>query len=477
MLERLDQRRALRVEPRRRDRQAVAAAGDERPSHPLVRQDAHLHAPGIEEQRVAREVVVPEAAVHRQEGVRDGAAALVDQRDVRQAGLAGHRRREVHVEAQQVLGDGVAGGRDPHHARLGRRRLAAGERDGGRQRARPVAAEAPEIDADVVAAAGLEGKGRREAHAAVGHAVAPGHGRRRGLGVGGLDADLEQRLPDGGGRVVLQRGALVVGQADEIDRRARLPGRRDERDGERFAAAPPGGRPRTARRRRAPPRRRGRRHGLGRVRSAARADYGSGMSATAAGSSAATRPVSAFVRTATLSAPTRSRCSTPLSSASVSNGTPAVPSATLACDAAGGGERRRRDLHHAAAGVRHQQVVLAAAAVDDHVDRAIAAAELGDRGAAHLGARRRGQAGHRERDQRRAEIAGDDLLRPADRCTARTRRPASASPPRRGCRGRSRRWCRDRPARTDTSPRAASRRTPRSTGRPRSAGRCRRPCR
>ena len=73
MLERLDQRRALRVEPRRRNRQAVAAAGDERPSHPLVRQDPHLHAPGIEEQRVAREVVVPEAAVDRQEGVRDGA--------------------------------------------------------------------------------------------------------------------------------------------------------------------------------------------------------------------------------------------------------------------------------------------------------------------------------------------------------------------------------------------------------------------
>ena len=60
------------------------------------------------------------------------------------------------------------------------------------------------------------------------------------------------------------------------------------------------------------------------------------------------------------------------------------------------------DLHHAAAAVGHQDVVLAALLVDDHVERPVAVAQLGDGRALDVLARL--QVGHRDLDQRRAGV-------------------------------------------------------------------------
>ena len=77
-------------------------------------------------------------------------------------------------------------------------------------------------------------------------------------------------------------------------------------------------------------------------------------------------------------------------------------------DRRGGGERVRRNLHHAAAVVRRQQEFLAALPVHDHVEHAVARAELGDRRAAHLLARL--QVADRELHERRAGVAGEQVL-------------------------------------------------------------------
>ena len=95
----------------------------------------------------------------------------------------------------------------------------------------------------------------------------------------------------------------------------------------------------------------------------------------------------------------------------------------LVGDAAGrrghlGGDRRRgaevrgRDLHHAAVVVRHQQVFLAVLLVEDHVERPVAGAELGDRRADDLRAL---EAVHRELHQRRAGVARDHVRLAVDR--------------------------------------------------------------
>ena len=81
-------------------------------------------------------------------------------------------------------------------------------------------------------------------------------------------------------------------------------------------------------------------------------------------------------------------------------------------DRRGIGEAVGRNLHHAARGVRHQQELATVLLVDDHVDRTVAVAELGDRRADDLRARL--QAGDRKLDERRAQVAGDEMRRVVD---------------------------------------------------------------
>ena len=258
----------------------------------------------------------------RQERVLHLARALVEERDVGDAALARHRRREPHVDAQQVLGHGVAGRRDADDASLGRRRRhAGGQSDGGGERARPVAADAREIDADVVAPAGLERKRRREAHAAVGDAVAAGDGG--GGGASGFAAwtltcsSVSQAAASGESRG--KRGALVAAQAGELDDR-----RGSRRGGVASDTASGSGRRRDRRSAAKETERGGRRRAAALVTEqrhatrpcasarravmAARSDSGSGIVRSE-------RPVSALASTTTRSPSVRSSCSTPLRSA------------------------------------------------------------------------------------------------------------------------------------------------------------------
>ena len=61
-----------------------------------------------------------------------------------------------------------------------------------------------------------------------------------------------------------------------------------------------------------------------------------------------------------------------------------------------------RDLHDAAAAVGHQQVILAVLLIDDHVERAVAVAQLGDRRALDVGTGL--EVGNGQLDQRRAGV-------------------------------------------------------------------------
>ena len=93
-------------------RSAYARPAMQRASHLLVRTDATFHAARIEEQRVARVIGIPEVGVEREERVLDLVAGVVDQMHELGARLARHRRRELDVDAEQVLGQRVAGRQD-----------------------------------------------------------------------------------------------------------------------------------------------------------------------------------------------------------------------------------------------------------------------------------------------------------------------------------------------------------------------------
>ena len=139
------------------------------------------------------------------------------------------------------------------------------------------------------------------------------------------------------------------------------------------------------------------------------------------------------------------------------------------------GERVRRNLHHAAAVVRRQQEFLAALAVDDHVEHAVAGAELGDRHAAHLLPWL--QVADRELHERRAGVPGKQILLAVERVghervdgRARLHRPVVAVV---DLDARAAHRC----SRTDTESHAASTRTLHWTGRPPRDGHPQTPCR
>ena len=108
-----------------------------------------------------------------------------------------------------------------------------------------------------------------------------------------------------------------------------------------------------------------------------------------------------------------SSCWMPVIVVTFSNGTPPVSVSTGARNRRRRGEGVRRNLHHAAAVVRRQQEFLAALAVDDHVEHAIACAELGDRHAAHFLPWL--QVADRELHERRAGVAGEQVLLSVER--------------------------------------------------------------
>src|SRR5262249_49720667 len=77
-----------RVRPRGIDHDSVDASGVERPSELFVRQDAALHASGIEEDREAGMPGIPEVSVERKERVRYLEALIVHEMHERRARLA-----------------------------------------------------------------------------------------------------------------------------------------------------------------------------------------------------------------------------------------------------------------------------------------------------------------------------------------------------------------------------------------------------
>ena len=72
--------------------------------------DAALLPARIEEHRVARPIVVPELGVERQERILHLLARIIEQVDVVEAALHAHRRGEMDVEAQLILGNHSAVG-------------------------------------------------------------------------------------------------------------------------------------------------------------------------------------------------------------------------------------------------------------------------------------------------------------------------------------------------------------------------------
>ena len=96
-----------------------------------------------------------------------------------------------------------------------------------------------------------------------------------------------------------------------------------------------------------------------------------------------------------------------------SNGTPPVSVSTGAGDRRRRGEGIGRNLHHPAAVIRRQQKFLTALAIDDHVEHAVARAELGNRDAAHFLSRL--QVADRKLHERRAGVAGKQMLLAVER--------------------------------------------------------------
>ena len=64
--ERPDERLSIRVAPACIDHERVLPSGGQGPAHLLVRRDAGLHPPRIEQQRISRAILVPQIDVERQ---------------------------------------------------------------------------------------------------------------------------------------------------------------------------------------------------------------------------------------------------------------------------------------------------------------------------------------------------------------------------------------------------------------------------
>ena len=79
----------------------------ERAAHLLVRKDSALHPAWIEEDGIARPIVVPEVGVERQERIDDFHAAIVEQFQVVVAAAPVHRRGKVDVHPQLIGGHDV----------------------------------------------------------------------------------------------------------------------------------------------------------------------------------------------------------------------------------------------------------------------------------------------------------------------------------------------------------------------------------
>jgi hypothetical protein len=166
------ERLSVRITPGRVDDERVLLAGAQGPSEPFIRQNARLHAPRIEEHRVARVRGIPEVAVEGKKGVLDDPVVLIEQGDVIETGLARHRRRELDVHPQKVLRDCVGARKRAHDGR--RRRAPVGvNRHFGRDRRIRC-----ELQAREVRAPRIEREERVKLDAAARDGVLAGDGRR-----------------------------------------------------------------------------------------------------------------------------------------------------------------------------------------------------------------------------------------------------------------------------------------------------------